>query len=168
MLAAAHRLERVDVGLARQTYLDAYMTASLGARFSQGVTVADVAKAARSAPQPADSARTAADLLLDAYSLLDIDYGAAMPIFRAAVQKLVEDDVTREQWRWLWNCTVLGLELWDDTSAHALARRYIQIAREHGALHELGRGLSAATPVAVFAESLAGRRRWSRRHVTWR
>jgi DNA-binding CsgD family transcriptional regulator len=162
MLAAARRLERVDVALARQTYLDAYMTASLGARFSQSVGVADVAKAARSAPQPADSARTAADLLLDAYSVLDTDYGAAKPIFRATVQKLVEDEVTREQWRWLWNCTVLGLELWDDTSAQALARRYIQIAREHGALHELGRGLSAATPVAVLCGELG----WASSMVT--
>jgi DNA-binding CsgD family transcriptional regulator len=154
MLTAARRLEGVDVALARQTYLDAYMTASLGARFSRGGGLADVARAARSAPRPADSELSAADLLLDAFSVLDVDYGAAIPIFRAAVQKLVEDDVAREQWRWLWNCTVLALELWDDTSAQELARRYIQIAREQGALHELGRGLSAATPVAVLCGEL--------------
>jgi DNA-binding CsgD family transcriptional regulator len=154
MLAAARRLERVDVALARQTYLDAYMTASLGARFSRGDGVADVARAARAAPRPASRELSAADLLLDAFSMLDIDYGAAIPMFRAAVQKLVEHDVTRDLWRWLWNCTVLALELWDDASAQELARRYIQIAREQGALHELGRGLSAATPVAVLCGEL--------------
>jgi hypothetical protein len=141
LLAAARRLEDVDLALARQTYLDAYTTPLFGSRFNEGVGVTDVAQGARSASRPPDAALTAGDLLLDVFSALVVDYESAVPVFRTAVQKLAGDEITRaEHWRWLWHGTVLALELWDDNSAYAVSQRAIQLARQRGALHELARG----------------------------
>src|SRR5439155_18062658 len=62
MLSAARRLEALDAGLARETYLGAFTAALFVGRLSPAV--GDVARAARMAPAPVAPAR-APDLLLD-------------------------------------------------------------------------------------------------------
>jgi outer membrane PBP1 activator LpoA protein len=122
LLAAARRLEALDVSFARETYLDAFSAALFGARLNDSVGVLDVARAARAAPRRLDDEPTAADLLLEALVALTEDYETAMPRCRDALRKLTGDKVSpKERLRWLWQGCVLALEAWDDASAYFLS-----------------------------------------------
>ena len=157
LLAAARRLEALDVQLARETYLDAFSAALFGARLNGSVGVPEVAREARAAPRRSDDEATAADLLLDALVALTDDYDAAAPLCREAVQKLSGDQgSSKDRLRWLWQGCVIALEMWDDQSAYSLSSHDLEIARTTGALSELALALSARTPVLVFCGELAG------------
>ena len=52
LLAAARRLEPLDVSLARETYVDAFSAAMFGGRLNGGIGMREVTEAARSAPHP--------------------------------------------------------------------------------------------------------------------
>ena len=151
LLAAARRLEPLDVSLARETYLDAFSAALFGARLNDSVGVADVAEAARAAPRPSGDEPRAADLLLDAVVSLVDDYDAAVPHCREALERLAGEQVSAEErLRWLWQGCVVALEVWDDESACRLSQHAVQSARETGTLSELALALSARTPILVF------------------
>jgi DNA-binding CsgD family transcriptional regulator len=155
LLAAARRLQPLNLELARQTYLDAFSAAQFAARLNAGVGVAEVARAARSAPRRSDDEPTAGDLLLDAFVALTDDYAAAVPLGGNALERLRRDTSSAsERLRWLWQGCVLALELWDDESAYALSDRHLQIARKTGALSELPLALGSHTPVLVFCGEL--------------
>ena len=156
LLAAARRLEALDVSFARETYLDAFSAALFGARLNDTVGVKDVARAARAAPRRVDDEPTAADLLLEALVALTEDYETAMPRCRDALRKLTGDKVSpKERLRWLWQGCVLALEAWDDASAYFLSQHSVQIARDTGTLSELALALSARAPVLVFCGELS-------------
>ncbi len=157
LLAAARRLEHLDLDLARGTYVDAFTAALFGGRLNDRVDVADVARAARASPRRSADEPTAADLLLDAFSALCGDYVTAVPICREALQQMCGDTTPpTENLRWLWHATVIALELWDDeTSSHA-SHDHLEIARRTGALSELWVALSSRTPVLVFCGDLSG------------
>jgi DNA-binding CsgD family transcriptional regulator len=159
LLAAARRLERLDIGLARETYLDAFSAALFGARLNTRVTVADVAQAARAAVRPPGREPSAADLLLDALVALTEDYNASIALCRAALQKLAGEKVSpKERLRWLWQGAVVALEVWDDESAYLLSHHNVRIARETGTVTELALALSARTPILVFCGELGAAR----------
>ncbi len=156
LLAAARRLEALDVQLARETYLDAFSAALFGARLNDSVGVPEVAREARAAPRRSDDEATGADLLLDALVALTDDYDTAAPLCREAVQKLSREQISsKERLRWLWQGCVIALEIWDDESAYSLSYHDLEIARTTGALSELALALSAGTPVLVFCGELA-------------
>jgi DNA-binding CsgD family transcriptional regulator len=166
LLAAAQRLQPLDLRLTRQTYLDAFSAAQFAARLNDGIGIAEVARAVRSAPRPAGDEATAGDLLLDAFVALTDDYAAAVPAGMNALARLRSDtNPTGETLRWLWQGCVLALELWDDESAYVLSERHLQVARKTGALSELPLALGSHTPILVFcgeiaaAASLAGEAR---------
>ena len=151
LLAAARRLEPLDLSLARETYLDAFSAALFGARLNSTVGLADVARAARAAPRQSNDAPRASDLLLDALVALTDDYDTAIPLCRQALDELSGERVSpQERLRWLWQGCVVALEAWDDASAYVLSNRSVEIARETGTLSELALALSARTPVLVF------------------
>jgi DNA-binding CsgD family transcriptional regulator len=156
MLAAAQRLQPLDLQLTRQTYLDAFSAAQFAARLNDGVGVVEVAGAARSAPRRPDDEPTAGDLLLDAFVALTEDYASAVPVGRNALARLRSDtNPTGERLRWLWQGCVLALELWDDESAYILSERHLQVARKTGALSELPLALGSHTPILVFRGEIA-------------
>ena len=151
LLAAARRLEPLDISLARETYLDAFSAALFGARLNDTVGVHEVAQAARAAPRRSVGEPTVADLLLDALAALAESYDVAVPLCREALQRLSGERISpQERLRWLWQGCVVALEVWDDASAYALSHDSVQIARETGTLSELALALSARTPVLVF------------------
>jgi len=155
LLAAAQRLLPLNLQFARQTYLDAFSAAQFAARLSEGVGIAEVARAARSAPRPPDDELTPGDLLLDAFVALTGDYATAVPAGRTALTVLGRDpDSARENLRWFWQGCVLALELWDDHSAYALSGHHLQLARRAGALSELPLAFGSRTPVLVFCGEL--------------
>ncbi len=156
LLAAAQRLESLDISVARETYVDAFSAALFGARLNGSVGLSDVAQAARAAPRSSDAEPATADLLLDALVALADDYDAAVPLCRQAVMRLSGEDASaRERLRWLWQGCVLALEVWDDEHACLLSRSSVEIARETGTLSELALALSARTPILVFCGDLA-------------
>jgi DNA-binding CsgD family transcriptional regulator len=156
LLAAARRLETLDIGVARETYVDAFSAALFGARLNGSVGIPEVAEAARAAPRRLDAEPGAADMLLDALVALAEDYGTAVPPCREAVLRLSGDQASaKERLRWLWQGCVVALEIWDDEHALSLSRSSVQIARETGTLAELALALSAHTPILVFCGDLA-------------
>jgi DNA-binding CsgD family transcriptional regulator len=156
LLAAARRLERLDIALARATYVDAFTAAMFGARLNEGVGVPEVADAARAALPPRDDEARVADLLLNGLVALADDYDTAVAACRDALRKLAGAETSAEErLRWLWQGCVLALEMWDDDSASLLSHHSVRIARATGTLSELALALSAHTPVLVFCGELS-------------
>ena len=156
LLAAARRLEPLDISVARETYVDAFSAAMFGARLNGPVGMSEVAEAARAAPRAPDAGRATADLLLDALVALAGDYDAAVPLSRRALKRLSGENASaKERLRWLWQGCVVALEVWDDEHASALSQSSVEIARDTGTLSELALALSARTPVLVFCGDLA-------------
>ena len=136
MLSAAKQLEALDVGLARQTYLEAFTAALFVGRLSPAV--GDVARAARMAPVPLAPPR-APDLLLDGLALLVTEgYTAGTPALRRALLAFRSQDISVEEGlSWLWLAERAAMAVWDDETWHILASRHVKLARDAGALSEL-------------------------------
>ncbi|MDX6628992.1 MAG: hypothetical protein QOH00_1238 [Gaiellales bacterium] len=134
LLKAAKRLEPLDIGLARETYLEALSTAVYAGRFMTGAGVREVAEAARAAP--AASQPRAPDLLLDGLALLNTEgYAAAAPTLKRAVNAFSGGGISREEAaRWLWLACSTAVRLWDDRGWDLLSARHVQLARDAGAL----------------------------------
>ncbi|TQS41909.1 ATP-binding protein [Cryptosporangium phraense] len=149
LLAAARRLEPLDPPLARETYLDAMVTAWLGSRLSD-VDPATVAEAVPRAPT-----ETPVDFLLDAFIALTGDFADAVPACRAALAVLRDDDAPESHLRRLWEGTMLAIELWDDESWDVLSERHLRAARRVGALQELPFMLGGRAPLLMYRGELS-------------
>lgn len=138
LLAAARRLQSIDPDLARATFLDALMAASVAAGFGgPDSDVAAVARAAASAPPPS-RAPGPADRLLDGLSATYAHgYGSGV----ALVQEAVAADTTLmpppEELRWLSVASRAAMHIWDDERALRHSARFVALARELGALTPL-------------------------------
>lgn len=143
LLNAAKRLEQLDVGLARQTYLEALSSAIYAGRLATGPGLIETAKAARVAPL-ASQPPTAPDLLLDGLSLLVTEgHAAASSTLKAAIDAFSgEHTSTAEAVRWLWLVSPATLLMWDDTKWELLSARHIKLLRDVGAIGELPMALS--------------------------
>jgi DNA-binding CsgD family transcriptional regulator len=136
LLGAAKRLEALDPGLARETYLEALGAAVFAGRLGGQFGVREVAEAARAAPagpQP----RRPMDLLLDGVATrFTKGYAAGVPALRPGLQAFRREALHREDdiLRWLWLAWLLAGDLWDDEAWHDLATRAVKLAREAGAL----------------------------------
>jgi DNA-binding CsgD family transcriptional regulator len=152
LVSAARRLESIDPARARDTYADAIFAALASSRLSGDFGLAQVADAARTAPRPAAGAARSADLLLDAGVALAGDYASAVPLCRAAIERLAGDGSLdqNELLRTLWQGAIVALEIWDDESAYILSGRSVQIARSTGTLSDLAHGLRARGPLLAF------------------
>ena len=136
LLRAGIQLEPLDIGLARETYLEALTAAVIVGRLSRGADMVEVAKAALAAPAGSAPPR-ASDLLLDGLALLVTDGRAtATPILKKAVSAFRDDESlsTRELLRWLWLAGRVAQDLWDDESWEVLCTRHVRLARQTGAL----------------------------------
>ena len=135
LLKAAQGLERLDVRLARETYLDAWGAALLAGRLSTRVGLLEVSRAARSAPRP-DGPLRPSDLLLDSLATLIIDgREAAKPLLEKATRMFAEDPRTTEaSLRWGWLTVVPTYALWDEESTYAICVRQLDAIRRVGAL----------------------------------
>jgi DNA-binding CsgD family transcriptional regulator len=155
LLAAAQSFERLDIGSARATYLEAFEAAMFAGRLAGGIGAHDVARAARRAAQPPEPMTS--DLLLDGMCVLFTEgYAAAMPLLRSTLQALcTEDPSGHEDRRWLWFASAIAAGLWDDESWHVIATRYVQSARESGALNDLLLALNVRLLLHLFAGELA-------------
>ena len=156
LVKAARRLEPVDAGLARATYLDALTASTLAGRLaSPGGHTLEVARAASAAPRPPGDPRVP-DLLLDGLAAnFNEGYAAGVPFLRQALAAFGRGMPADEELRWLWLTTLAALHLWDDERWDMLSARYVGLARKAGALSELPLALSTRSMMLLFAGDLA-------------
>lgn len=155
LAAAAHRLEPIDLPLARETYLDAIAAAIFTGRLARSQGLREVGEAALAAP-PVDPPRLA-DNLLDALALnLTDGYAVAAPKMQRVLAAVSEEvDLVKGAPPWFWLATVLAVDLWDDERWQLIASRHVVMARESGALSELPAALDARACAHLLAGELA-------------
>jgi len=157
LLDAAKRLEALDAGLARETYLEALGAAVFAGRLGGRCGVREVAEAARAAPS-GPQPRRPIDLLLDGVAMRFTEgYGAGVPALRRALQEFRREELRSEDdtLRWLWLAWLLAGDLWDDEAWHELATRAVRLAREAGALTVLPVDLEYRAAVHLHAGEFA-------------
>jgi DNA-binding CsgD family transcriptional regulator len=155
LLKAAKRLEPLDVGLAREIYLDAVAAAVFAGRLAAGTGVQEVAEAVREAP-PSPEPRSGPALLLEGFTALVIEgHCAGAPLLKRALSAFCSDALSADQaLRWLGvACTAAGL-VWDYASWDVLSERLVKLARDSGALTQLPMGLSTRAGVHLLAGEL--------------
>ncbi len=136
LLDAACRLEKFDVRLARETYLDAFASGVMVGRFG-GDSLADIGRAARDAPAPATP--SGPDQLLHGLAVLFTEgFAAGTPFIRAALATLHHDDLLLgNAMHWVFLVGHLSYTTWDDAAWSALIARSLDIVRKAGALAHL-------------------------------
>jgi len=156
LLKAARQFEPLDMGLARETYLDALAAATFAGRLALGGGMREVAEAARMAPPPPGPTR-GPDLLLDGLALLVTrGYPAGAPLLRRAVSAFRGTDVSREEGlRWLWLACHAAVLVWDYASGDVLSGRQVTLARDAGALIALPIAFYMRAGVHLFAGDFA-------------
>jgi DNA-binding CsgD family transcriptional regulator len=155
LLKAARRLEPIDAGLSRATYLQAFSAGMFAGRLALGGGVLEVARAARAAPPPPGPGR-ALDLLLDGLVAHYNDgYRAGLPILRRALKVFGAGMSADEELRWHWVAGIVARHLWDDQRWQLLSDRHVELARDVGALSELPLALNSRAFMLLFAGELA-------------
>jgi DNA-binding CsgD family transcriptional regulator len=133
MLQAAQRLQRFDVLVARETYLEAVEAATFTGSISSDSPLPAIAAAARRAPAPPGPAR-ALDLLLDGIALT---YTEGDSVGVPAIKTALAAFKCESHPRWLGMACHTAMAIWDDESCRLLSDRRIRAAREAGALYVL-------------------------------
>jgi DNA-binding CsgD family transcriptional regulator len=156
LLKAARRFEPLDVGLARQTHLEAIATAMYAGRFLTGAVLREAAAAARAAPA-APQPPSGTDLLMDGLAGLITDgYAASAPQLKRAVSAVCREDLpAKEALRWFWCVCSAAVRLWDEESWDLLLTRYVRLARDAGALGVLPIALNQRAGLLVFQGDFA-------------
>jgi DNA-binding CsgD family transcriptional regulator len=154
LLAAARRLDPLDVALARETYLDAFSAARLVGRLTDGTGVREVVQAAMRAPTRHSGS---GDLILDGLAVLFTEgYAAAVPLRRRALRAIRSADTPAAGGlHLLWIAALEAADLWDDESWYELSTRHARTARDLGALTELSLSLNSQIVGLVFSGELA-------------
>jgi DNA-binding CsgD family transcriptional regulator len=150
---AAHRLESLDPGLARETHLEALHAAAVAGRLGLGMR--NAATAARTAPAAPEPER-ASDVLLDGLAVTFTDgIRAGAPILKLALAALLDANGNYEEdMRWPWLACRVAADMFDDETWHLLASRYVLIARGAGALGVLPIALMHLALLFVFEGKL--------------
>lgn len=155
LLHAAQVFQSFDLTLARTTLLEGFQAALYAGRFGGGSLQA-VARAASGVTSMSEPDEAAEGALLEGFATAVRDGKVAgAPLFRHAVTSLADVGSGRlaDRLRWLMlGCLAAG-ELLDDEAEHFLAKSWVQLARDRGALADL--------PVALnylgWYETQAGR-----------
>ena len=138
LLKAAKRLESLNLEMARETYMSAWMAALFAGRFAGAGDLAEVSQAAQALPRPARPPGVG-DLVLDGLALLVTDGPAvAAPALHRAASAFASADISaEEEIRWGWLGQAAASALWDDVRCRAILVRQVQLARDAGALDQL-------------------------------
>jgi DNA-binding CsgD family transcriptional regulator len=156
LLKAAKRLEPLDPGLARETYLDAWGAAMFAGRLTTTSDLGDVSRAARSAAPPPQP-RQASDLLLEGLALLSTEgRPAAAPALRRALSAFRGEEVSVEKGlQWAVLASSAAVTLWDFESWDGVLARQVELAREAGALTMLSIALNGQGIVVSWCGDFA-------------
>jgi DNA-binding CsgD family transcriptional regulator len=156
LLAAANRLQRLDLTLARETYLEAWGAALFAGEATAAGSLLDSSAAAGVLP-PADPQQPS-DLLLDALATLrTAGRVAAAPLLRRATAAFASPEASIEDnFRWGWLTTVPSNVLWDEQAWNTINVRQLGLARGAGALARLPIDLTATAILAAWRGDFAG------------
>ena len=159
LLDVAKRLDPLDAGLARDTYLEAIGAAIFAGRLGLGAR--EAATAAVGAPPAPEPARVT-DLLLEGVTTrFTRGYASSIGLLRQALGAFRRQAASSQgRPTWLWTaCPVapepLASDLWDDDTWHELAETAVRIARDAGALAVLPIALCYRADVHVHAGEFA-------------
>jgi DNA-binding CsgD family transcriptional regulator/tetratricopeptide (TPR) repeat protein len=156
LLKAANSFEPLDVGLARETYLEVLAAGLYGGRLLSGAMLREAATAARAAPAAAQPP-SGIDLLMDGLALFVTEgYAPSVPPLKRAVSAFCSEDISAEALRWLWAVCSTTVRMWDDRSWDLLLGRYVRLARDTGALGVLPVALNQRAGLLVFQGDFAG------------
>jgi DNA-binding CsgD family transcriptional regulator len=159
LLRAAKELEPLDIGLARESYRDAFYAALSAGRLARGAGVREVAEAIRFAPTGPEPAGTPELLLRGVAALRTEGYAAGAPMLRRALSELrAEETSSLAGFRWLQLASRVAHDVWDDESWYVISSRLIQLARDVGALTVLVHALRTAVVIQVFRGQFANAR----------
>ena len=151
LLQAARRLEALDAGLARETYLYAWVASSLAGPLAEpGGLLREVSLAARASPPPAGDPRPC-DLLLDGLAtMVTHGHSAAEPTLRRALSSFLGDQVSGEEWlqRGIL-AQMAAMAVWDFDGWARMSARHVELARASGALAPLSIALNGRGQVAT-------------------
>jgi DNA-binding CsgD family transcriptional regulator len=144
LLRAARALEPLDVGLSRDTYLEALAAAVLAGRLASRAGLLEIALAVRAAP-PAHQPPRPADLMLDAMTVRIIDgFSAGAPLLKRALHAYrTEHTADAQELRSTWHAYRAALDLWDDDAWDEQSARNLDLAHRSGALTALPLALRA-------------------------
>ena len=153
LLEAARAIAPADPRGARVALLEAGEATVYAGWSASRAVLAEIAAAARATPAPAGPEVSATDLLLDGFAArVAAGYPASVPLFRRAIAMLRAGDLSpREGLRLPRLGCFAATELWDDQAQHALAIRWVQLARDLGALTALPAALNNQGSVEVAA-----------------
>jgi DNA-binding CsgD family transcriptional regulator len=156
LLSAARRLERFDVDLARETYLDAWGAAWFAGSLATAGGLLEVSRAARSAP-PSRHPSEPFDLLLDGLALLITEgrAAAALALRRASSAFAAAEIPAENSFRWTALPPIPSYVLWDDESWYAINARQLGLAREAGALARVPMGLITGAVIDAWSGEFA-------------
>ena len=170
LLKAASRLEPLDLDLAHETYLTAWLAALFAGQPASAGDLLEVSRAARALPPSKtrpDGRPRPVDLVLDGLALMVTDGpAAAAPTLRRVVsafsggqasggqapsgQASVEDEL-----RWGWLAQAAASALWDVDAWHAMLVRHLRLARDAGALERLPLLLGALGTAVAWSGDFA-------------
>ena len=156
LLTAARRLEPINLDLARETYLGAWMAALFAGRLAGPVDLLEVSRAARALPPLADPPRPV-DLILDGLAQLVTDGPTiAAPKLRQAARAFLGADITvEERLRWGSIAHAAASAVWDDDAWRDLLEVQVRLARAAGALDQLPVDLGAMSMSAAWRGDFA-------------
>jgi DNA-binding CsgD family transcriptional regulator len=150
LLNAARRLEPLNLGLARETYLDAWAAAHTAGQAAAGeMTV--ICRAALALPRSPDPGP--AELLLHGLVLMTTSgLAAAAPTLRQAVSLFAGNSVSAgDRLRWSYMALFPAAFLWDDHGYRAMLARNVQLVRDAGSLDRLPIDLATAGVTAAWS-----------------
>jgi DNA-binding CsgD family transcriptional regulator len=155
LLKAAHRLEQIDPGLARSTYLQAMAAAFFADEMTRGEIGLEIASAVADGA-PSSGAPTATDLLLNGFAAHYTEgYAAGAPILRKALNQFGTGMRPEKEVREHLLAGTLARHLWDHDRWQLLSDRYIELARSLGALSELPPALTSKVVWLALAGELS-------------
>ncbi|HEV2260305.1 MAG TPA: AAA family ATPase [Streptosporangiaceae bacterium] len=157
LLKAARRLEPLNLDLARETYLSAWMAALFAGSLGGPVDLLRVSRAVRALP-PLTGPPRPVDSILDGLARLVTDgpAAAATKLRHAARAFAGADITTEERLRWGSIAHAAASAVWDDDTWRDLLTRQVRLAREAGALDQLPVDLGVLSISAAWRGDFAG------------
>ena len=159
LLAAAARLGHFDTRRARETYLDAMMAAWFAGHLASGGGLREAAEAALRAPD-SPSPSDATDLLLDALAVrFTAGYEAAVSQLSQAMEAFRSAPLTSADGLHILWAVNTALDLWNDEAFDTLSARFLDLARNAGALAIMPLALTVRISWFAFAGDLTAAER---------
>ena len=139
LVEAARALAPVDARSASDALLKALEAALYAGWSASKAVLAETARTARSMSAAGGPEASVTDLLLDGFVARAVaGYPASVPLFRRAIAMLSARNLSpADGLRGFALGDIAAAELWDDESQHAMASRWVRLARDHGALTAL-------------------------------